>query len=130
MKTFHQYFSENNLEYYAQISDKALDKAYGYGLSSPGSFGFEANKGSAAAALELLNRGIEDVEQLADAIHRGWAGVARTFNDPIYATKPEKKIVRLELASKNYKFLPEEEKEKDRVVARALLSAFKGSNQY
>lgn len=127
MKTFHQYFSEHNLEFYARISDKALDKSYGYGLSSPGSFGFEANKGSAAAALELLGRGVEDIEQLADAIHRGWAGVARTFNDPVYASKPEKKASRLELASKSYSSLPEEEKEKDRVVARALLSAFKGS---
>lgn len=114
-----------DLNHYAQISDKALDSAYGYGLSQPGTFGYEANMGSAKFALQLLNQGIEDIEQLAAAIHDGWASVAKTYNDPVYATKPEKRSSRLELANKSYNTLPEAEKEKDRVVARALLDAYK-----
>ena len=129
MKTFSQFleskiYFENDLDHYAQISDEALDNAYHYGRSIKGSFGYEANKGSAEFALKLLNQGITDIEMLSDAIHKGWASVATTYDDPVYATKPEKKENRLKLANTPYSSLPESEKEKDRVVARALLAAF------
>ena len=129
MKTFSQFleskiYFENDLDHYAQISDEALDNAYHYGRSTKGSFGYEANKGSAEFALKLLNQGITDIEMLSDAIHKGWASVATTYDDPVYATKPEKKENRLKLANTPYSSLPESEKEKDRVVARALLTAF------
>jgi len=129
MKTFNEYLIEQNLEYFANISDKALDSAYGYGLSKLGTFGYAANMGSAKFALELLEKGITDIEELSRAIHLGWASVAKTYNDPVYATKPEKRASRLELANKDYNVLPEAEKEKDRVVARALLSAYQNSRK-
>lgn len=134
MRTFHEFceskkiLRENDLDYYAQISDEALDNAYKYGRSSPNTFGYEANKGSAEFALNLLKQGVTDIEQLSDAIHKGWASVATTYNDPVYATKPEKKENRLKLANTSYSSLPESEKEKDRVVARALLNAYKSKN--
>lgn len=112
----------NNL---IKISDKALDDAYAYGLSLPGSFGYEANRGSVKFALQLLNKGITDIEKLASAIHDGWSSVAKTHQDPIYISKPEKRASRLLLANKSYYELSEAEKEKDRVVARALAYAYK-----
>jgi hypothetical protein len=125
MRTFHEFceikknvLNESDLDHYAQISDEALDNAYHYGRSKPGTFGYEANKGSAKFALE----------KIADAIHKGWASVATTYDDPIYAVKPEKKANRLNLADTHYSQLSEEEKEKDRVVARALLQAYQAEN--
>lgn len=133
MRTFSQFMeskilNENDLDHYAQISDEALDNAYHYGRSKPGTFGYEANKGSAKFALDLMQKGVTDIEQLSDAIHKGWASVATTYEDPVYATKPEKKENRLKLANTSYSALPEGEKEKDRVVARALLQAYQQSN--
>jgi len=134
IKTFTEFlksktYFENNLDHYAQISDEALDKAYHYGRSQPNTFGYEANKGSAKFALDLMNKGVVDIEKLSDAIHRGWASVATTYDDPIYQTKPEKRENRMKLANTPYASLPDQEKEKDRVVARALLSAFQGEKQ-
>jgi hypothetical protein len=106
----------------AQISDKALDDVYHYGLSKPGSFGYEANKSSAQAVVDAYNQGISDLEELSAAVHEGWSSVAKTFDDPVYQTKPQKKEARLKLANTKYESLPEEEKEKDRVVARAVLA--------
>ena len=37
-----------------KISDQALDAEYGYGLSTPGSFGYEANKFSSLYALDAI----------------------------------------------------------------------------
>lgn len=130
MKTFKQFceskiFMENDLEYYAQVSDEALDNAYHYGRSTiKGTFGYEANKASAEYALKLLNQGITDIEQLSDAIHKGWASIATTFDDPIYQKKPDKKEDRLKDANTPYSNLPEYKKEIDRVAARALLAAY------
>jgi hypothetical protein len=117
-----------DLDHYAQISDEALDNAYHYGRSKPGSFGYEANKGSAKYALNLIQNGEDDIEKIADAIHKGWSSVATTYDDPVYATKPEKKVNRIKLAETPYSNLSEEEKEKDRVVARALLNAYRQEN--
>jgi len=121
-------FNENDLDHYAQVSDEALDNAYHYGRSKPGTFGYEANKGSAKFALNLMQNGETDIEKISDAIHKGWASVATTYDDPIYATKPEKKENRMKLANTSYSDLSEDEKEKDRVVARSLLQAYQQNN--
>lgn len=105
--------------------EAALDKEYHYGVSAPGSFGAEANLQSAKDVLEALEKGIDDVEKIADISHEAWAKIARTFDDPVYKTKPEKKEQRAKLAAIPYKDLPEDEKEKDRVAARALIKAYK-----
>lgn len=100
--------------------DKALDQAYGYGLSSnPESFGFKANFFTSWFMLELIMRGITDVEILAEAAHDGWAHAVTTVNDP-YANDA-KKIRRQTLAKTCYQNLSDEEREKDRVAARAVL---------
>jgi hypothetical protein len=122
----------------ATISDKALDDAYHYGRSTPGNnFGWQANMKSAEFAKKAIQSGITDIDQIADAIHKGWNVTANMF-----VTKPEQfgdteklrqagkleaKIAqRAKLMKMNYGDLPDEEKEKDRVVARALLKALKG----
>lgn len=109
-----------DIEAFAAVSDAALDQAYHYGRAKPGSFGEAANRGSARRALGLLANGTRDEEKLAAAIHEGWAEVARTFDDPVYTDKPGKRESRLRLAGTPYGKLPEDEKEKDRVAARAL----------
>lgn len=133
MRSFNEFmeskiFNENDLDHYAQVSDEALDNAYHYGRSKPGTFGYEANKGSAKFALNLMQNGETDIEKISDAIHKGWASVAITYDDPIYATKPEKKENRMKLANTSYSELSEDEKEKDRVVARSLLQAYQQNN--
>jgi len=107
-----------------KISDEALDKAYHYGLSKPGTFGYEANKGSVEEAMSRIKSRQTNIEKISEAVHEGWSKVAKSYDDPVYKTKPEKKEARLKLANMSYNNLPEEEKEKDRVVARALLGAY------
>ena len=121
----------------AQISDAALDSAYGYGRSSPGNtFGWQANLKSAAFAKQMIDRGVTDIEAISDAIHKGWNVTAQAFvknSDQFDDSKtmaPEKlqaKIAqRQKLMTQQYAQLPEDEKEKDRVVARAMLQAITG----
>jgi len=122
----------------ATISDTALDQAYGYGRSTPGNtFGWQANLKSAAYAKQMIDQGVTDIEAISDAIHKGWNTTAQAFvQDPkqfddtaklAAAGKLEAKLQqRAQLMKQNYAQLPEEEKEKDRVVARALLQAIRG----
>jgi len=117
-----------SVEQLAHISDKALDDAYHYGLSTPGNnFGWLANIESATAAKRMIDSGITDVEAIANAIHDGWNKTAVAdymgklqLDTP---TIPDKKKKRYALAQQTYAQLPEVEKEKDRVVARAMLKA-------
>jgi len=117
-----------SVEQLAHISDKALDDAYHYGLSTPGAnFGWLANIESATAAKRMIVSGITDVEAIAGAIHDGWNKTAVAdymgklqLDTP---TIPDKKKKRYALAQQTYAQLPEVEKEKDRVVARAMLKA-------
>lgn len=120
-----------SVEQLAQISDKALDDAYHYGRSTPGaSFGWMANLQSAKAAKRLIDAGETDIEKISDAIHQGWnVTAAADYKGQLQLDTPtpdEKKLKRAKLAMQSYAQLPEEEKEKDRVVARALLSALGG----
>jgi hypothetical protein len=124
----------NNLsvEELAHISDKALDDAYQYGLSTPGAnFGWLANIESAKAAKQLIDAGETDIEKISDAIHEGWIIIAMAdhrgkleLDSP---TPTLKKAERGRLAQRSYINLSEEQKEKDRVVARALLKAITGT---
>ena len=125
----------------ATISDEALDNAYGYGRSTPGNtFGWQANLKSAAYAKQMIDQGVTDIEAISDAIHKGWNTTAQAFvQNPkqfddtaklAAAGKLEAKLQqRAQLMKQNYGQLPEDEKEKDRVVARALLQAIKGPQQ-
>ena len=122
----------------ATISDAALDDAYHYGRSTPGNtFGWQANLKSAAYAKQMIDQGITDIEAISDAIHKGWNTTAQAFvQDPeqfddtaklAAAGKLEAKLQqRAQLMKQNYAQLPDDEKEKDRVVARALLQAIRG----
>jgi len=129
-----------SVEQLATISDEALDAAYHYGRSTPGNtFGWQANLKSAAYAKKMIDAGETDIEKISDAIHRGWNVTAQAFiqNPMIFddskTMAPEKlqaKIAqRQRLVTQNYAQLPEEEKEKDRVVARAMLQAITGDKQ-
>jgi hypothetical protein len=120
-----------SVEQLAHISDKALDDAYHYGRSTPGAnFGWMANIQSAKAAKRLIDAGETDIEKISDAIHQGWnVTAAADYKGKLQLDTPtpdEKKLKRAKLAMQSYSQLPEEEKEKDRVVARALLQAING----
>ena len=122
----------------AMISDEALDRAYGYGRSQPGNtFGWQANLKSAAYAKKMIDSGVTDIEAISDAIHKGWNVTAQAFvqNPDQFADteklraagKLEAKLdQRAKLMRQDYAQLADEEKEKDRVVARALLQALRG----
>jgi hypothetical protein len=126
-----------SVEQLATISDEALDHAYHYGRSSPGNtFGWQANLKSAAFAKKIIDAGVTDIEKISDAIHRGWNVTAQAFvKDPMQfddskTMAPEKLQAKLaqreKLMTQQYAQLPEDEKEKDRVVARAMLQAITG----
>jgi hypothetical protein len=120
-----------SIEELATISDKALDDVYHYGRSTPGkNFGWLANLESAKAALRIINQGVTDIDVIADAIHDGWNITAMAdYNGELDLDTPtpdEKKLKRYALAQKSYAELDDDEQEKDRVVARALLKALKG----
>jgi hypothetical protein len=115
----------------ATISDKALDDVYHYGRSTPGkNFGWLANLESAKAALRVINQGVTDIDVIAGAIHDGWNITAMAdYNGELDLDTPtpdEKKLKRYALAQKSYAELDDDEQEKDRVVARALLKTLKG----
>ena len=117
-----------SVEQLAHISDAALDDAYHYGLSTPGAnFGWLANIESAAAAKRMIDSGIKDVDAIASAIHDGWNKTAvADYMGKLQLDTPtigDKKKKRYALAQQTYAQLPEVEKEKDRVVARAMLQA-------
>ena len=61
------------------------------------------------------------VEIVSDAVHDGWSYAAYNVDDPRYQTQPEKRDNRIALADASYRSLSEGEKEKDRVIARALI---------
>ena len=128
---------QTSIQQLATISDAALDAAYGYGRSQPGNtFGWQANLKSASFAKQMIDRGVTDIEEISDAIHKGWNVTAQAFVrnpmmfDDSKTMAPEKlqaKIAqRQKLMTQPYAQLPEDEKEKDRVVARAMLQAITG----
>jgi len=120
--------SEKEDSPYEKASDAALDSRYGYGRASGDkrSFGRAANRSSAAAALRAIRRGERSgsgtsTEAGADAVHKGWAKTAKTSTDQT----PEKKAKRAGLANTEYKDLPDDEKEKDRVSFNAVRAVYK-----
>lgn len=129
-----------DLNQLATVSDAALDDAYHYGRSTPGnSFGWQANLKSAEFAAKMIQQGVTDIDQIGDAIHKGWNVTARAFvQNPEQFDDTEKlraagkldaKLAQREkLMNIEYAQLPEDEKEKDRVVARALLQAINAGN--
>lgn len=140
LKLLHKKLNESmSIEDLAKVSDEALDNAYHYGRSTPGNtFGWQANLKSAEFAKREIDKGITDIEKIADAIHSGWNETAKKFvenPDQFDDTKKLRDSGKLEakieqrrkLSNVSYSSLPEEEKEKDRVVARALLNALKPS---
>jgi hypothetical protein len=129
------------IEQLATISDEALDNAYQYGRSTPSNtFGWQANLKSAEFAANAINGGETDIERISDAIHKGWNETAKQFvQNPDQFDDTQKlrdsgkfdaKLAqRDKLMNISYSQLEDDEKEKDRVVARALLQAIKGNNE-
>jgi hypothetical protein len=101
---------------------RTLDSLYGYGVcADPSSFGYQATQSSLVWGLHARKKG-EDLEGVAAAIHEGWATAARSVEDPVYASRPEKRAARLKLAAIPYASLSSDEKEKDRVIALAIMN--------
>ena len=111
----------NLLEKLAKSADEALSATYGYPLSVPDSFGYAAQLGCAAQALTLFEQGIVKIEVIAQAIHKGRAIVAMAFP----GQKPELQAKRLALINTAFADLPEKEKEKLSISAKAMLSAYR-----
>jgi len=130
-----QAISPDTIAQLATFSEEALDNAYHYGRSSPGNtFGWQANLKSAEYAAKAINSGITDIERISDEIHKGWNETAERFDqDPDQFDDTQKLrdngkfdatlARRQNLMKTSYSKLQEDEKEKDRVVARALLQA-------
>ena len=121
----------------ATISDEALDKAKGYGRSVPSNtFGWQANLASAVYAKKVIDSGETDIEKISDAIHKGWWSVAQKFvdnPDQFDDTKKLRDEGKLDKKMQQridqmvpYNQLTDDQKEIDRIVARALLQAIRG----
>ena len=126
-----------DVSHLAQISDKALDDVYHYGRSSPGNtFGWQANLASAAYAKEVIESGITNIDQISDAVHKGWWSVAQKFvDDPDQFDDTEtlrakgkfdKKMADRIAQMVPFNQLTKDQQDIDRVVARALLQAITG----
>ena len=126
-----------SVEELADISQNELNAKYNYGPGKPGnSFGRQANLKSAAYAKNIIDQGVNDIEAISDAIHEGWNVTAQAFVENPYqfndtkalqeAGNLDKKLEqRKKLMMTKYADLPDDEKEKDRVVARVLLQAIR-----
>ena len=123
-----------SIEQLAMISDKALDDAYKYGRSTPSNtFGWQANLKSAEFAKKVIDAGETDIEKISDAIHKGWWSVAQKFvdnPDQFDDTKKLRDEGKLDKKMQQridqmvpYNQLTDDQKEIDRIVARALLQA-------
>jgi len=133
--------SNLSIEQLATISDEALHQKYKYVLSEPGNnFGWQANIMSATYAKKAIDMGVTDIEEIANEVHKGWNVTAKKFvENPDQFDDTEKlrqsgklnsKIQqRSKLMNLEYDQLNDDEKEKDRVVARALLDAIKGEQE-
>ena len=131
--------NDTELTRLATIGDEALDNKWGYGRSTPGNtFGWQANLKSAEYAAAAINSGETDIERISDEVHKGWNETAKRFvQDPdqfddtpkarAKGTLDGQLVRRKELMNKPYSDLSEDDKEKDRVVARAILQAIKGN---
>ncbi len=94
---------------------------------------------SAAYAKRMIDAGVTNIEKIADAIHKGWNVTARKFvanpdqfDDTEKLRQAGKLDAKLQQRAKlmkiNYAQLDNDEQEKDRVVARALLQAMRGQS--
>ncbi len=111
-----------------EVADEALNEVYGYGLSvNPSSFGYIANKYSSSFVLNAALNGCEDLENLAAFAHQGWAQAH--YDHPQQGASQEKLDARTKLADTPYLNLSEEEKEKDRVVAKAVYACTPRASQ-
>jgi len=126
-----------DISHLAQISDAALDDVYRYGRSMPGNtFGWQANLASAAYAKEVIESGITDIDQISDAVHKGWWSVAQKFvDDPDQFDDTEtlrakgkfdKKMADRIAQMVPFNQLTKDQQDIDRVVARVLLKAIVG----
>jgi len=130
-----QAISPDTIAQLATVSDEALHNACKFDRSSPGNtFGWQANLKSAEYAAKAINSGITDIERISDEIHKGWNETAERFDqdpdqfDDTQNLRDKGKFDatlarRQNLMKTSYSELLEDDKEKDRVVARALLQA-------
>lgn len=106
------------------LTEGLLDSIHNYGMSSEQSFGWWANRYSAAMALSCNS---DDIEELASAVHDGWSKCFTDVDDPVtYANKPGKRQNRMQLANTPYEELDEKEKQKDRQVAYVIAAYLRG----
>lgn len=123
-----QHVDKKVIKEIAKKADEAMNEIYNYGLAKSGSFGEAAMLARVEFAIDAIKKSKDpkkDMEKIAEAVHKGWASVAKTFNDnEVYTKNPDKKQQRLDLAKTSYKNLSETEKEKDRVIARVVVDNF------
>jgi ribosomal protein L24 len=114
-------------------ANKAHDEVYGWGIqeqTDTSIFGVAATHGSVIEAVNVIADGIKDesvlefIERISNAIHIGWSKVALEHPDQT----EEQKARRVKLIESPYEDLSEDEKQKDRVIAYALLK-FLGSKE-
>jgi len=129
-----------NVQQLAAISDEALDNKYHYGRSTPGNtFGWQANLASAAYAKQAIESGFTKIDQISDAVHKGWWSVAQKFvDDPDQFSDTEtlrakgkfdKKMADRIAQMVPFNQLTKDQQDIDREVAEALLQAITGGSE-
>ena len=120
-------YGDKELAKWADICHRELSKAskWKYIPLKQGSFGFDNMIVSIGYLFENFME--NDIEHLAELIHKGWAinYIYWRDNKPKLPYISPAKVLgdsrRNECAITNYKDLPEDEKEKDRIIAKTLM---------
>jgi hypothetical protein len=129
---YHRIYFCNTLDYYVQLCHKELSKKSGWNYIplTKGSFGYDNMIVSIGILFSHMRElGSIDLEEMANLIHRGWVENYLYWRDNKpwetndFYKKPYNPLGderRDKCASLEYKDLPEEEKEKDRIIAKIL----------
>jgi hypothetical protein len=126
MYSYDTLFYSKKLSEWVDISHRYMTRAEGwqYRPLHPETYGYDNHAMSIATMLtEGTQPEIKNIEKLSSAVHDGWTLNYCWWRDnkPQRAHKPLGDDERNKLAATPYSELPEREKEKDRMVVRAIL---------
>ena len=118
----------DDIEDLAQKVNTALIESFGQGAAGPtNNFEWLALVESVRLIKIATDSGVGDIEKLAQSAHQGWCNIVKAdVDDQLILdtpTTPERKHKRRALTLIPYEHFPDQEKERYRLMARAVLNS-------